>query len=91
MLSMIPATKRKLAAARESFVAPLRNKGAVSSVVGGVLLGMGLTLSGTVSISLSSFFIHTDGIYYSVLVWCLFNLVEECLMQVIHIDVLCSQ
>ena len=54
LLSMIPATKKKFALARESFVAPLRSKGAVSSLVGGALLGMGMTLSGTVSmISLS--------------------------------------
>ena len=51
MLSMIPATKKKFAVARQSFVAPLRSKGAVSSLVGGALLGMGMTLSGTVSIT----------------------------------------
>ena len=55
VLSVISATKQKFAMARKSFVVPLWNKGAVSSVVGGALLGMGLTLSGTVSISLSSF------------------------------------
>lgn len=47
VLSIIPATKQKFAMARESFAAPLRNKGAFSSLVGGALLGMGLTLSGT--------------------------------------------
>jgi len=52
VLSIIPATKQKLARARNSFVAPLRSKGVVSSIVGGALLGMGLTLSGTVSVSL---------------------------------------
>ena len=57
-LSVIPATKQKFAMARESFVAPLRNKGAISSIVGGALLGMGLTLSGTVCICLSSFCVN---------------------------------
>lgn len=47
ILSVISATKQKFAMARKSFVVPLWNKGAVSSVVGGALLGMGLTLSGT--------------------------------------------
>ena len=48
---MIPATKKKFAVARQSFVAPLRSKGTVSSLVGGALLGMGMTLCGTVSIT----------------------------------------
>ena len=48
---MIPATKKKFAVTRESFVTSLRSKGAISSLVGGALLGMGMTLSGTVSIS----------------------------------------
>lgn len=59
VLSMIPATKKKFAVARQSFVAPLRSKGAVSSLVGGALLGMGMTLSGTVSISLSVVLVYS--------------------------------
>lgn len=81
---MIPATKQKFALARESFAVPLRNKGAISSLVGGALLGMGLTLSGTVSNNLSVDVWSLIKLYfYSVLAWYLYNLVEEFLMQVI--------
>ena len=82
VLSMIPATKKKFAMARESFIAPLRSKGAASSMVGGAILGMGLTLSGAVSTSVArsrSFISYST---HSVPGWCLYSLVEEFPMQV---------
>jgi len=48
-LSIIPATKQKFMIARDAFVGPLKCKGILSSTLGGAILGMGMTICGTVS------------------------------------------
>ncbi|KAK3792251.1 hypothetical protein RRG08_007331 [Elysia crispata] len=46
MLTMIPATSKKMDKASDEFLKALGNKGIASAALGGALLGAGMTLSG---------------------------------------------
>lgn len=49
ILAMMPSTNRRFLSACGSYYRDLNEKGVASSVLGGVTLGIGMTLSGSVS------------------------------------------
>ena len=51
LLSLIPATKDKFDKASQEFMACFNNRGILSSLLGAFMLGVGMTLSGAVSLA----------------------------------------